>query len=300
MSDCRKFGQVSEEEKSPEDRLLLLEKVWPTVVEKIQSYDCVLSGFSQLKDRIDLIYQELNAIYSKNKNSSEYLDAWKKSYEQKNIEILSFISECKKNIDNLNCSSTDVNEKINSLSTKTSSNIDDLSNKHKDIESKVCLKSEVNAFKLYIDSKFDSLMDLVTINRNLSIDTCKVNADKIMSQDEIILKLSNKVLEIDAHLSKIDILEKSITAILLSLNDIKSSQKAQIDLLVDQKIEEFKSKNDQLPDVLRNEFMKKLEGVALDGSNAVLKANNSSQQIFILEKKIENIYLQIKKLELAK
>lgn len=300
MSDCRKFGQVSEEEKSPEDRLLLLEKVWPTVVEKIQSYDCVLSGFSQLKDRIDLIYQELNAIYSKNKNSSEYLDAWKKSHEQKNIEVLSFISECKKNIDNLNCLSTDVNEKINSLSTKTSSNIDDLSNKHKDIESKVCLKSEVNAFKLYIDSKFDSLMDLVTINRNLSIDTCKVNADKIMSQDEIILKLSNEVLEIDAHLSRIDILEKSITAILLSLNDIKSSQKAQIDLLVDQKIEEFKSKNDQLPDVLRNEFMKKLEGVALDGSNAVLKANNSSQQIFILEKKIENIYLQIKKLELAK
>lgn len=47
------------------------------------------------------------------------------------------------------------------------------------------------------------------------------------------------------------------------------------------------------------DVLKKLEMAQLDGSNAILKANNMDLQIKILERRIENILQQVKKLELV-
>ena len=51
---------------------------------------------------------------------------------------------------------------------------------------------------------------------------------------------------------------------------------------------------------LKTELLSKMEGITLDANNALLKASNSSQQIMILEKKMENLALNVKKNELAR
>lgn len=48
-----------------------------------------------------------------------------------------------------------------------------------------------------------------------------------------------------------------------------------------------------------NLMMNKVENAALDGSNAMLKVNNMDMKITIVEKKMENLAIQIKKLELS-
>lgn len=53
-------------------------------------------------------------------------------------------------------------------------------------------------------------------------------------------------------------------------------------------------------DAMRDDLLKKIEDMSIDGRNAVLKAGNSSQQIAIIEKKIENILLTLKKIDLSK
>jgi hypothetical protein len=49
-----------------------------------------------------------------------------------------------------------------------------------------------------------------------------------------------------------------------------------------------------------NDVMKKLESTSLDGTNAVMKVNNLDTHVRILEKRIENLAIQIKRLELSK
>ena len=48
-----------------------------------------------------------------------------------------------------------------------------------------------------------------------------------------------------------------------------------------------------------NDVMKKLESTALDGSNAMMKVNNIDLHTRILEKRIENLAIQIKRIELS-
>ncbi len=47
-----------------------------------------------------------------------------------------------------------------------------------------------------------------------------------------------------------------------------------------------------------NNIIKKLESASLDGTNAMLKVNNMDMNIRIVEKKIENLDIRIKKIEL--
>jgi len=49
---------------------------------------------------------------------------------------------------------------------------------------------------------------------------------------------------------------------------------------------------------IKEELMSKLESIALDGSNAVLRATNASSKVVLVEKKIENLYLLVDKLQL--
>lgn len=47
------------------------------------------------------------------------------------------------------------------------------------------------------------------------------------------------------------------------------------------------------------DMMQKVESACLDGTNAMLKVNNQETQFRILEKKIESIFIQLKKFELS-
>jgi K+/H+ antiporter YhaU regulatory subunit KhtT len=84
---------------------------------------------------------------------------------------------------------------------------------------------------------------------------------------------------------------------------VSESQTWAVDL-VDRRISDIKvltntkACNQDL-EVLKNEVISKLEFVTLNGTNSTLRSQNADQQIKILEKKIENIYLILKKHELS-
>ncbi len=63
--------------------------------------------------------------------------------------------------------------------------------------------------------------------------------------------------------------------------------------------EEVLNRPSDIPD-LRKEFDKKLELVELNGQNSILRSSNNEKQILLVERKIENIYQLIKKIELSK
>lgn len=70
---------------------------------------------------------------------------------------------------------------------------------------------------------------------------------------------------------------------------------------VDQKLSAIQpiEKKEKIEQTELGKIYSKIELASLDSSNAVLKSNNSAQQITLLEKKIENIFLLLKKHELT-
>lgn len=69
------------------------------------------------------------------------------------------------------------------------------------------------------------------------------------------------------------------------------------------KLNNMKTSFDMHPDEIRafkEDILKKHESVALDGTNSVIRSSNNEQQLKILEKRVENIYLLLKKYELSK
>ena len=64
-------------------------------------------------------------------------------------------------------------------------------------------------------------------------------------------------------------------------------------------IQEIQSKPSPIAD-LKKQLEEKLEMVALNGTNSVLRSTNNEKQVALIEKKIEQIFLLIKQMELGK
>lgn len=64
-------------------------------------------------------------------------------------------------------------------------------------------------------------------------------------------------------------------------------------------IQEIQSKPSPIPE-LKKQLEDKLEMVALNGTNSVLRSTNNEKQIALIEKKIEQVFLLIKQMELSK
>jgi len=111
-----------------------------------------------------------------------------------------------------------------------------------------------------------------------------------------------------AHEEKLSCLESSLA----KQNSIQSAKISEVQQLVENKvqgcfqktqkiIEETKAEMIGSPSSLegaKKELLEKFESVALDASNALLRAKNSDQKISLMDRKIENIQLLLKKHEL--
>lgn len=165
------------------------------------------------------------------------------------------------------------------------------------------VSNEISNLRSYLDSFIQSVKDIQEqlFNRIGSNDSKIVSLESAISQDKGMyegifgeykqclldqnregIRLSKKIdSQANEHISALQNLEQSIKT---------WSESKILEMLPKDATPIFEN--------LKSEVLKKLEVIGIDCMNAVLKAGNISNQIPMLEKRIENIMLILKKYEL--
>jgi hypothetical protein len=307
MSDCKRFGPTEDYDKSPEERLAEVERLWPIIQGKLQAYDKVLSEFDGVKASFDPLKSSLesqkeelkNFLLSNDKILKEFVTQ-KFDYLQNQGQYLSI--DLDKFKESYSLSIQDIFKRHELLSCL----ISDASARVSSLQSDVKAKASKDDHKAYVDDKVKTLQDQV-VSFSFKADALdeRIQQNKIEKIQDDSLRYS-LISQMNEKVKHCDDLKKFVEDSLNSISESIQMKHAHLLSQVESSLSQAKSdiSNSSDPskalDVLRSDFMKKVEGMALDTSNALLKSANSSQQILILEKKIENIFLILKKFELSK
>lgn len=205
-------------------------------------------------------------------------------------------------------------------------NVDRLLQKHDSVLSQHQLEineinHNVNIFKNVIQElrekfcEIDALRELYQKFENLSqyvktdLAAFKVQADTLKkAADDFQLKVSQfRQIQIDAMLKQDEIVIRQERDFQNYNSKLRSSEMAQTEIFkvwrngLEEAIEKLRKDLLVSPVAVfeqNNQIMGKLESASLDGTNAMLKVNNMDMNIRIIEKKIESLAIQIKKIEL--
>jgi chromosome segregation ATPase len=286
-----------------EDRMAELERLWPVMQKKLQTYDALIrdnksmSGdISDVRAQTEACKAALQGLTDRHVATSSSLD---KSVQSLNSAVVDLKNAATYNADSHSSLCSVVKGQSDDLNKK----VDDVKAYFKGALSNVANSSEVALLKDYIDRKFqDVSKDVDTVKRDLVLsnsyatatsDKTSDHADRLDSIETSIVNLSKKI----GDLTNLpNVMNDNVASMLSKTKEDTVSS-------VDTKLKALKDELSASPDAIKNvrdEFVKKIEGVALDGSNAVLRSSNSERKIVILEKKIENIYLLLQKLETPK
>ena len=280
-------------------RLVEAERKYEFIKQRIQAYDQVLNDFNDikktlkqnndaLKEQSSLLSEHSNQSKSKMANAEGQLqnlkgrqDANSKSLEDQNSMVSSVLAkvhglqeQCKVSIENLA-------QKVALVAmeqSKSLSKCHELEQKISEIEAQK-LSQVKNLEKLYVDYfGFKEKVDAKHASLNEQIDKLKKSLAAMPDFQDWSSKIYTRV---DNSVSYRD---KQATA------------------YVDKKIEALAqdfATNPLSAESIKASLASELQSFSLDAKNAYLKSNNCAQQIQLLEKKLENLTLIIKKYELS-
>lgn len=162
---------------------------------------------------------------------------------------------------------------------------------------KMVMKNEVNNFGIACEgiksAVFSKLADFKTFMEKQAADTCKAIQDTREFLINYIQSGGNEIWISIQNLEKE--LEKLRTEFcgIIELNAVNAEKKIQ------ESKKEILSIPSEIPR-LRQELSEKLDLISLDCMNALMRSANNEKQLHLIEKKIENIYQLIKKIDLQK
>lgn len=299
MSDGKKFVKI-DPNLTPEQRLDELERKYSVIQERIQAYNQVLVEFANIRSDLNSNKKQISSL-------EKELEDWILRLKQIISEIISTVGQQSKN-NGLVVSTLEEQKKAHQkLSDYIQERIGQL---YRDSES---FKFKVNN----VESEHTNTRELSTnLDRNFTAfnkafqqQMGKINEEafensafKTFTRDA----LGALKIEIQQLLSSFQEMpqfnEWSTKIYIKVCNDINDKQK-QFYYELDKRSQQLK---EQLAsDPYTAESVKKIlkgemDALAMDGRNAYLKATNAAQQIQLLEKKVENINLILKKYELSK
>ncbi len=298
MSDARKFAPKVLA--SAEERLTEIERKYGVIQERIQAYDEVLSQFAAVK-------KELKQARENTASLHDFCDSLAKEVKASISSITCQIQPLK-NVQ-------DAHERaLQGHSSTITSMLEHATNKHVEIRSSI---EEINSRmatwasdRMKINGFLDELKRTISeisnkqYNHSNSLD--KLYADYIKFKDKTEETHTSLNKEIKKNKQSIDDapdIADWASKLYGRVTSDMSYRDKQMTSYVDKKIDGLAQ--DFAADPLSAESVKasllnELQTLALDGKNAYLKSNNCSQQIQILEKKVENLNLIIKKYELNK
>ncbi len=292
-----------QEDRSQEKRLSLLEQKIPVLIKRIQDYDEALNQIvvvkgelesfnAQLKEGIDTLkVLRLNFDLNKQENHFQHKQFEQHSNENKS-SILNFSDELKH-----------IKSDIQRIESEKQSFILNFSNEIRNIKILLSEKCDKETFKQHSIACEQKLMDQ---NNNLSQQIKAVSvhnqnlSQKHLENDQNHISLKACIKDLDSRIESFYLRDASLkTDLSNQLYGVRSSLVNDFDKKLDSLKKELKE-SPSAASAIKEEILSKFESVSLDGSNAVIKASNSASQVALLEKKIENLYLLIKKYEINK
>lgn len=299
MSDGKKFLKVNAG-LSPEERLAVVEQNYAVILERIQAYDQVLAEFANISSDLNLHGQRLFKL-------EEKLNALDISLKANATQIATLSSNVQKAHDVLYGSLRKQGEAHNELAKWSEENLGRLyrdSELHKvQLHNEDVERSKMRGFVLDVDKGLCDVKEaLLEAQRKIATMTNEAALFKKASKDSHDA-LRAHVTELLSSFKEMPEFNEWATKIYIKVcNEINDRQK-QFYQELDRRSQQLKEQLASDPytaDSVKKILKDDIDALSLDGKNAYIKASNAAQQIQLLEKKVENINLILKKYELNK
>lgn len=303
MSDGKIYGPVIDGSVDPLERISNLERLWPIIQNRLQVYDKVSDDLQSIKKDIQDIKNVQNQIQDSVADVNQGKDVVEKLLTDHIGGTNNMINDFHNTVSSIIVEMENHKKQVVNKFTEHSSNLHTFKNSMIEETGNFIKSDELLNFKTLTFDSFERLSkDIISLQKKHS----EVSQNLLSSQSLItsskseVADISQKFVEFCNQVTSLNNNFESLKKYMESQLS-KESQKIYQDL--EQKISDVKKSfpsSSQALSGLKDEIVKKLEGVALDGTNAVLRSNNSASQIVLLEKKIENILLRLKAVELPK
>lgn len=291
---------ILDEAKEIPERISELERIWPIMQAKFQSYEGLFLELEKAKSEIVSLKAKLED-HSSTLGSVDDMQKSFSNYIQQKFDFLTdhvngINTKVEKSMANQEVAKNELHDKVKDTHFSLKSIIDKVSEKIGSTPTLVDFgvfsdkaQEKYNGFQSEVDKIKVNHVELLNVLSNMKNDFSS-GKNEVSGISGKISDLSNQMLNL---LNAFESLKQFSSSQIYS-----ASQKTQQDF--EEKLKGLKAELKTAPDDLRTEFEKKLEGITLDGSNAVIKSTNTAAQVGIIEKKIENLYLLLKQVQLAK
>ena len=302
MSDGKNFVKLRAVDQTPEERLSVLEEKIPVLITRIQSYDKILDDSYLLKAKQESLEKEIFSISDKISKIIKKIDGIKLDAEDRVSVAYQRINEAQNNILTLYANYQNLYSKTEKENESQCNQINLSKELSKKLHENSLSKADFNEKILQIESIITSLQkesdeNECKINSQKELNFSFINKIEVLDKKncELDNKLSKSSQEIECLSKKIKDLEENILSkIREKFNDIQALMESQFESMCTNLIPPGTSLKE-----VKSDFDQKLESFRLDLSNSYLAVKVNERQAVILEKKLENIYLLLKKHELS-
>lgn len=298
MSEAKKFAFKSP--LSAEERLDEIERKYGVIQERIQAYDEVLAQFSAIQKDLKQSKQNTASLH-------DFLDSFSKEMKSAHSSFLAQIQPLKSIQDShsksLQAHDTTISsmlEHASNMRNESKSAIEQLNSKvggWANEQAKIC--SFLEEIKRKISEIVSQQSAYIGNLEKLYADYFKFKDNTESSQTSLNKEIRKAKQAIDEAPDLVEWANKVYTRIQSDLTYRDRQATSYVDKKVDEVAQNFAA--DPLSaESIKAALFNEIQSVALDSKNAYLKSNNCAQQIQLLEKKLENLNLIIKKYELNK
>jgi len=301
MKTPGKFGPVKA--LTPEERMDELDRKFTVILDRIQYYDKILVEFSNVKSTLSGVLSDQQAAKESTASLSDYVQASHNFAVKNAASLQSSLTSVAQQLSTVVPSIQEAKNQTAALSNNLYQAIGVVDAKHTQNSQSYVVSSDIHELDRNISNALNKVYSHLEINSNKIQDLGKLHNDLSQQNSELKDSLSS----VNGKLGQTnDALAQHVKNTDFSLKSIKSSSDAAIENVKDQvvsymnatKVEMIGSPSSM--ESVRKEIMHKLSLTSLDGSNAVLKTNNHDQQLKIIEKKLENLSILMKKNEFDK
>jgi hypothetical protein len=286
-----------------EERLDESDRKLSAILARIQTYDKVLTEFDSVKASLASVRSSHEELKTSLAQSKEYITA-------SHLFAMKSAGEAKSASDKLSSQIGILSDSIASVQNKTTldaqslhAHIEGVDAKYSNLSEGFLDTSDLQSLKkahqqavLDIHNKIDAVIGKV---RNIAMDQSELK-DKHSAIDEAQSASSGQIQVVRSSLSD------HVQSAEYSMKSLKSYVDTLCDRLKDQTVSYMDSVKIEMlgspssMESVRKEILNKLNLTSMDGTNAVMKVANNEQAIKLLEKKVENLAILLKRNEITK
>ena len=284
MSDARSFAQDTTE-KTPEERIALLEAKIPSYQDRIAAYDKLFDEMHALVLRVEVEKEKTdgykNAIDNLGESVAKLHNIQTERVNAIHSELIGHTDTALKIISG----QSDIHGSVTKMIDDIKGSISTLKKTQDEALATKANAAEVGALQ-------------VTVNKNASqhaqmFNELRKSVDGAVSQLESAIKATKEdSVSPNALLSAMDAISSQLTTVKADLANSKAalpSTVVQVENKIAKAVGDLRSELTTKPSDLvdfKNDILKKLEAITLDASSANIRSQNSDKKVFLLEKQL--------------